>query len=158
MLSAQSKYALRALLYLQRHSEQQVQLLGGARKRSNQGASATEQVSELPFLRVDEIAAETKLPAPYLSKVLKGLAERGIIESRRGKNGGVRLNSSQLSTSFFEVCQAMQDPLVREECMLFKKPCDPNDPCAFHTKWCTTKQKFLHFLKATTLSSPSLHD
>jgi len=133
MLTAQTKYALRALIHLQRANSE-------------------------GYLRVEEVAEHTDLPAPFLSKILKTLTKEGVVESRRGKNGGVRLASGRKAASLYEVCQAMQDPLVREECLLLKKACDAKAPCPFHGRWDATKQKFLRFLKATTLSSSSLGD
>ena len=124
MLSPQSKYALRALIHLARQPH---------------GA----------FIRVEEIAKESSLPAPYLSKILKMLASREIIVSRRGKNGGVQLNRSREPSTFFEICEAIEDPIVKSECVLFKKACDMNNPCAFHPRWSKTKQRLLDFLRAT---------
>lgn len=132
MLAPQSKYALRALIYL----------------------STQDQAI---FLRVEQIAKITELPAPFLSKIFKVLTEKKIILSRRGKNGGVQLNRNEKDISFYDICFAVGDPIVHSECMLFKKPCDSNKPCAFHGRWSKTKHKFIDFLKNTKLTNKSLN-
>ena len=40
---------------------------------------------------VREIAGLTEIPPPYLAKIFQRLAEAGIVESKRGYKGGVRL-------------------------------------------------------------------
>ena len=129
MLCQQSKYALRAVMYLKQQPEQSL-------------------------VRVEDIAREANLPAPYLSKILKALARGKIIVSRRGKNGGVRLNRARGEISFFDICSSVEDPIVRSECVLFKQPCDKNAPCPFHSNWASTKENFLSFLENTRLDSP----
>ena len=122
MLSQQSKYALQAVQYL---------------SKGEKGV----------FYRVDEIASATGLPAPYLAKVLKLLAQQGVIRSRRGKNGGVALLDDGTTVSFLTVCEAVDDPIVKSECVLHKRACNAARPCAFHTKWSATKGKLLKFLE-----------
>ena len=123
MLSQQSKYALRALQHLQK-------------------------VDRDSFLRVEEIANATDLPAPYLAKVLKLLVQKGLLNSRRGKNGGVSLVENRKPVTFYEVCIAVDDPIVKAECVLHKRSCSASRPCAFHDRWSATKKKLLQYLEA----------
>jgi Rrf2 family iron-sulfur cluster assembly transcriptional regulator len=126
MLSPQSKYALRAMIYLS-------------------------QQTSAEFVRVDVIAEQTNLPSAFLSKIFKSLAQAKIIISRRGRNGGVQLNPKKSRITFFDICLAVEDPIVKSECILFKKLCDKDKPCAFHGKWSKTKARFIEFLAATAL-------
>ena len=127
MLSAQSKYALRAIMYL------------------------TEFPSD-EFVQVKKIAKKTLLPSAYLSKIVKLLAADKLLISRRGKNGGIRINPKKTPITFYDVCAAMNDPLVQDECVLHKKPCNKLQPCMFHGEWSCTKLRFLDFLKITSVS------
>jgi len=127
MLSAQSKYALRAMMYLRECSPQEL-------------------------VPVQEIAEKTDLPSAYLSKIVKLLTAAKLVISRRGKNGGVRINPKLKSICFFDICRAMDDPLVIDECVLHKKPCNKSQPCMFHSQWSNTKNQFLEFLKKTQIN------
>jgi Rrf2 family protein len=127
MLSQQSKYALRAVQFLSK-------VEGGA------------------FLRVEEIAGATQLPAPYLAKVLKMLVQENLLLSRRGKNGGVSLVRGRPPLTFIEVCRAVDDPIVKSECVLHKRACSARKPCAFHDKWAATKKKLLEYLEEEEVS------
>lgn len=126
MLSQQSKYALRAVQYM------------------SKGEKGT-------FYRVDEIARATGSPAPYLAKILKALSQRGVIRSRRGKNGGVALHDDGTTVTFLAICKAVDDPIVKAECVLHKRVCNAARPCAFHDKWSATKRKLLEFLEGEEL-------
>jgi Rrf2 family iron-sulfur cluster assembly transcriptional regulator len=122
MLSQQSKYAIRAIQYLRACPEGQ-------------------------FCRVDVIAEATGLPAAFLAKVLKQLVAAEILTSRRGKNGGVALINACF-VSMMDVCRAVEDPVVRKECVLHKHSCRENKPCAFHGAWSVTKDNLLGFLES----------
>ena len=80
------------------------------------------------------------------------LAEERILLSRRGKNGGVQLNRRRGELSFYDICESVDDPIVKSECVLFKRPCNKQSPCPFHAEWSETKARLLHFLQTTKLN------
>lgn len=61
---------------------------------------------------VDQIAAATHVPVPYLSKVLQQLVRRKIVASRRGTGGGFMLARSPQKLRILEIVQAV-DPIER---------------------------------------------
>jgi Rrf2 family protein len=81
-LSLTTGYAIEALACLARH-----------------GASS---------MRVGEIAELTEMPAPYLSKIFQRLGEAGIVESKRGYKGGVRLSRPPAEISLLEIGAAVE--------------------------------------------------
>lgn len=56
----------------------------------------------------DEIAEVTRVPKPYLSKVLQGLGRAGVVKSRRGVRGGVVLTKSPTDLTILEVVEAVE--------------------------------------------------
>ena len=126
MLSSASKHAILILQYLSR-------------------------LEENVFCPVSDIAEAAKAPAPYLSKLVKELVWLGLIESKRGVGGGVRLAATSRNLSLFQVCNAMKDPLVKSECVLRNKPCDPKNPCAFHHNYKETRENLFTFLNNATI-------
>jgi Rrf2 family protein len=85
MISQTAEYALRAIVYLA--GQQTPQTTG-------------------------EIAATTRVPAGYLSKVLQALARGGLVNSQRGLHGGFTLTADPKKLSVWEVIDAV-DPLQR---------------------------------------------
>jgi Rrf2 family nitric oxide-sensitive transcriptional repressor len=75
--------------------------------------------AEAPAARTtDQIAAATRVPKPYLSKVLQGLSRGGIVHSQRGVGGGMTLTRSPADLTILEVVNAV-DPIGRiQECPL----------------------------------------
>jgi len=63
-------------------------------------------------MTVREMAEQAKLPAPYLSKIMKGLVRAGIVQSRRGLGGGFKLAREPKAITIWDVTQAI-DPLER---------------------------------------------
>ena len=60
---------------------------------------------------VREIAASTGIPLPYLSKVFQRLADSGIVESKRGHKGGVRLLARPETLTLLHISDAAENPL-----------------------------------------------
>src|SRR6478735_4824586 len=60
----------------------------------------------------DQIAAATRVPRAYLSKVLQGLARGGIVQSHRGLGGGVTLLESPEELTILRVVNAVE-PIQR---------------------------------------------
>lgn len=60
----------------------------------------------------EQIARVTKVPAPYLSKVLQGLARSGIVRSQRGIHGGISLAVPPDELTILRVVNAV-DPIQR---------------------------------------------
>ncbi len=121
MLSKSTKYALRALLCLAHHPPE-------------------------ILVRVDQLSEQARVPGPYLSKLIKILAEKGIVETRRGLTGGVKLTRKK-ELSFFDVCKALEDPIVNQECFISNAACNKGLPCAFHGRWGAIREETMKFLQ-----------
>lgn len=60
----------------------------------------------------DDLADVTKVPVPYLRKVLQQLRRSGLIESQRGIGGGVKLIAEPEEITILDVVNAV-DPVKR---------------------------------------------
>lgn len=54
-----------------------------------------------------EVAAEMDIPYRFLRKLVKRLVVGGLIESRRGKGGGVALAQDPENISFYDILKVM---------------------------------------------------
>ena len=69
--------------------------------------------SEAPAGRTtDQIAAATRVPRAYLSKVLQSLVHSGIVHSQRGLGGGMTLSKPASKLTILEVVNAVE-PIQR---------------------------------------------
>jgi FeS assembly SUF system regulator len=63
-----------------------------------------------------DLAAESGLPLPTVSKVLKELLQSGLLVSHRGIQGGYRLAKEPREISLAEIIAALEGPLAWTEC------------------------------------------
>lgn len=89
-----------------------------------------------------DLATETRLPLPTVSKVLKQLARGGVLKSVRGKAGGYLLVRPPRLVSVSQVVHVMEGPLAMTECCLKAEPspprdsgCDLESSCAMKSHW-----------------------
>jgi len=107
MFSQTTKYALRAIVWLAAHRNEPQTTL--------------------------EIAAQTRVPAGYLSKVLQALGRANLVSSQRGLYGGFTLARPPHRISVLEVVNAV-DPIQRiETCPLGLKS-HGRELCALHRR------------------------
>lgn len=92
---------------------------------------------------VREIAAETEIPLPYLSKIFQRLAEAGIVESKRGYKGGVRLTRKPGEISLLEINAAAESGKAGDSAEESPRP---------DTFWQAFHQSYRDKLAAMTLS------
>ena len=128
LLSQTAEHALRAVLYLARH---------GARR----------------LVPATEIAEALGAPHNYLSKTLRRLAQRGLLRSVRGPNGGFGLLVHPASLSPSRVLEAVGEwGESLPTCLVADRPCDPDDPCEVHTRWTTLVEQVLRPLEETSMA------
>jgi Rrf2 family nitric oxide-sensitive transcriptional repressor len=80
-----------------------------------------------------DIAQVTKVPLPYLSKVLQSLHRQGILKVKRGLHGGYLLAKSPAELSLYEVVQAV-DPIQRIATCPLEIASHGKRLCALHRK------------------------
>lgn len=92
---------------------------------------------------VREIAGETEIPLPYLSKIFQRLAEAGIVESKRGYKGGVKLTRSPGEISLLQINAAAESGKAGETAEESARP---------GTFWQAFHQSYRERLAAMTLA------
>ena len=108
MFSKSCKNAIRAVLYLAIHSDED-------RK-----------------LGVDSIATELGVSRHFLAKTLQLLAKADFISSARGPNGGFYLNAANRRSNLLSIIRYMDGPESVSECVLGLPNCSNDNPCPFH--------------------------
>jgi FeS assembly SUF system regulator len=82
-----------------------------------------------------ELAERVRLEAPTVSKLLKQLAQAGLIESFRGVNGGYRLARDPAQISIADIVTAMEGPIGMTECSAQAGLCDHETHCGVRVNW-----------------------
>ena len=86
-------------------------------------------------LSASELAERAGLEAPTVAKVLKPLAQAGLVDGFRGANGGYRLARDAAAISLVEIVEAMEGPLGMTECSVHTGQCGIEDSCGVRANW-----------------------
>jgi Rrf2 family iron-responsive transcriptional regulator len=66
--------------------------------------------------RIPEIAAAYTVSELFLFKILQPLVEHGLVETVRGRNGGVRLGKPAAEINLFDVVRVTEENFAMAEC------------------------------------------
>ena len=86
-------------------------------------------------LSASELAERAGLEVPTVAKLLKPLAQAGLVDGFRGANGGYRLARDAAEISLVEIVEAMEGPLGMTECSVHAGQCGIEDSCGVRANW-----------------------
>ncbi|KQT88190.1 iron-responsive transcriptional regulator RirA [Aurantimonas sp. Leaf443] len=125
-LTRQTNYAIRILMYC---------------------ASNTGQLS-----RIREIAAANSASELFLFKILQPLVEAGMIETMRGRNGGIRLAKPAHLITLREVVEVTEESFALAECFESGAACPLMDNCELNGALHQALEAFLSVLGTYTIA------
>lgn len=86
-------------------------------------------------LSAAELAERAGLEMPTVAKVLKPLAQAGLVEGFRGVRGGYRLARPPAAITLCDIVEAMEGPLAMTECSLDDGECGISQQCGVRANW-----------------------
>lgn len=104
------------------------------------------------YLLIRDIAEATGVPAPYLSKVAQRLVDLGILDSKRGYRGGVRLGVPAEELTILRIDEALDMGDSRPRCLLGGVECSDERACPAHQFWKATRMQIKERLANLTLA------
>lgn len=125
--SKASEYMIRAMVYL-------------SSQRNREG-----------YIMVKEISEKTEIPQPFLSKIFQDLAKTSWIQSKKGKNGGVKLIGDTKKISLLDIINFSGGAIERDKCIFGHKECGAKFECSLHGKCDRLKNEIHGFLSKTTI-------
>ncbi|MFO1401296.1 MAG: SUF system Fe-S cluster assembly regulator [Steroidobacteraceae bacterium] len=98
-----------------------------------------------------ELAAQTRVALPTVSKLLKQLHRSGLVASTRGQRGGYRLSRPAADITAAHILDALEGPLALTECSRRQSQCDIEQSCSTGRAWQRVSLAIRHALEAITL-------
>ncbi|WP_298550126.1 Rrf2 family transcriptional regulator [uncultured Algibacter sp.] len=132
MLSNSSKYAVKAVLYLALHSNEDHKIM------------------------VKDIAKPINVPQAYIAKLFQQLVKESIISSTRGPKGGFYLTTENKNQSVIKILNIIDGEKRLTSCMLSLEKCDEDKPCPLHAILSPSRNKIIENLKDKTLEELAL--
>ena len=110
-------------------------------------------VAGAEVVSAQQLAEQAHLEVPTVSKLLKLLAHAGLVESRRGVNGGYFLARPAKEISVADIITAMEGPIGMTECSVHSGLCNRESHCVVRVNW-----QRINLAIRTALESVSLAD
>ncbi|WP_346855964.1 Rrf2 family transcriptional regulator [uncultured Draconibacterium sp.] len=131
MLSNTCKYALRALIYLGKFSEDD--------KR----------------IGIKKISEDLGLSSPFLGKILQNLVKQKLLVSTKGPNGGFSLSRPAAEINLWDIVTKVDGEEFFTNCLISLEPCKTHDPskplCPVHAQYDKLRKEICGFYKETSL-------
>lgn len=87
-------------------------------------------------LTARELAAQSRLPLPTVSKITKGLCRGGLLMSQRGAGGGYSLARPAHEVSVVEIIAAVEGPIAITACSSAAPGlCEFEQVCPVRSNW-----------------------
>ncbi len=126
-ITRQADYAIRAVLYISK--------LGPSQR------AATSQ-----------IAQEQHIPPSFLAKIISQLSIAGLLQTSRGARGGVTLARRPEEITLLEVVEAIDGPILLNECVNDINACVFGADCPLRPTWCEAQEDLVKRLKTTNFA------
>ena len=131
MLSNTCKYALRALIYLGKFSEDD--------KR----------------IGIKKISEDLGLSSPFLGKILQNLVKQKLLVSTKGPNGGFAIGKNTNEITLWDIVIKVDGEEFFTNCLISLEPCITHDPtkplCPVHSQYDKLRKEITNFYQQTTL-------
>jgi Rrf2 family protein len=95
------------------------------------------------------IAREQKIPPSFLAKIVSQLSVAGVVQTSRGARGGVALARQPEEVTLLEVVEAIDGPIMLNECVNGSNSCPFGDNCVAHEVWCEAQADLVRKLDET---------
>jgi len=128
MLSNSSKYALKAVLFLALHTDENNKLM------------------------VKEISERINVPKAYIAKLLQELSKRKIISSTRGPKGGFYIDEADKNEPIIKIIEVIDSKKRIESCVLGLEDCNEHKPCSLHAIISPSRLKMIELLESKTIN------
>ena len=126
-ITRQADYAVRAVYYLT--------------KLGMNSRAATSQIAE-----------EQNIPPSFLAKIISQLSVAGLLHTSRGARGGVSLARSPEEISLLEVVEAIDGPILLNECVIDKGACSFSEDCPMRPVWCDAQKDLVNHLRESNFA------
>jgi Rrf2 family protein len=135
-ITRQADYAIRAVRYLSKH--------GSVTRDSDKRGEETKT-----GISTSTVAREMKIPPSFLAKIISQLNIAGLLVTKRGAHGGVSLAREPKEISVLDVVEAIDGPILLNECIGTTTSCVFQEDCLVHPIWAEAQEELVKRLGAT---------
>ncbi len=104
------------------------------------------------------LAADTRISASTVAKLLKQLAKSDLVSATRGVSGGYQLSRAPKLINIAQVLTALEGPLALTECAAHAGNCVRTGFCGTKSHWRKINQALITALETVTLADLAVPD
>lgn len=123
MFSKTCKYAIRAILFLAIHTDEENKI------------------------GVEDIAKGLNVPKHFLAKILQQMTRYNLASSTKGRNGGFYLSNENKKSTLLPVIEVIDGPDTFSSCILGLPDCSGANPCTLHSQAVVQREAMLSILR-----------
>jgi Rrf2 family protein len=98
------------------------------------------------------LAVKAEAPDAFLSKILQSLARAGLIQARRGVEGGFSLLPHGAQSSLLDVVEAIDGPIALNVCVTSGTACHRQAECPAHGVWLRAQAAMVSVLREAKIA------
>lgn len=99
-----------------------------------------------------QIAKEQNIPPSFLAKIISQLSVAGLLHTSRGARGGVSLAREPEHITMLDVVEAIDGPIMLNECVGDAHGCKFNRECPMRHLWSEIQDNLVTRLSGTTFA------
>lgn len=103
-------------------------------------------------IRSDDLSKAIDVSAPFLSKIMQRLSANGIVDAKKGHNGGFMLARPASEIRFIDILRAVDFEPSENHCLFGLRNCDADHPCPLHHEWSILKEQIEGWARSHTLA------
>ncbi|HTX91172.1 MAG TPA: Rrf2 family transcriptional regulator [Anaerolineales bacterium] len=131
-ITRQADYAIRAVRYLAGQGD------------SQRAATST-------------VAKEMHIPPSFLAKIISQLSIAGLLHTSRGARGGVTLARDPKEITLLDVVEAIDGPILLNECVGDPASCVFEGECPLHDIWTVAQKDLVKRLRETRFDTLAMN-
>jgi Rrf2 family protein len=97
-----------------------------------------------------QIAQDQHIPPSFLAKIISQLSVAGLLHTSRGARGGVSLARNPKDISVLDVVEAIDGPILLNDCVNDTGACIFTGECPVRPVWCDAQAELVMRLKGST--------
>lgn len=124
-------------------------------RRADYGIRLLLELSMLPEgarTSTEAIAKSQNIPATFLSKIARQLAQAGLVRAYPGLGGGLELNRPAHEFTLLEALEALEGPVAIARCTIHPEECPRSGYCPVHQVWKGVERDLVDRLGAVTFA------
>ncbi len=103
-------------------------------------------------IQIKEISGATGIPHHFLAKLVQILVKDGILNSTKGRGGGIRFVLPPSQITIAEVVKAIDGQQTFQNCIFGLQNCDGTRDCPVHSMWSPIRNQIFNFLENTSIA------